>query len=261
MLENRPSFLGTSDAPASVRYNNPGAQYPGPSARKFGAIGTKTIGGGHLIAVFDDAIDGAAALFDLMDRGYTNRTVRAAITKWSGGNYVGSYLAVLKRKGDIDPDTMITKSKLRDPEWAIRFAQAMAWHEAGQDYPLSEDDWRRAHRQAFFDAVEPVPETRKEAKKILKKTSKKWSISSFMKWLFAFFGGGTATWQGIKATTDNAGEAVGLVSQFGDNLFLVLFVLLCIVGVIAFAWLQDRQVKDIQEGRYTPSGLEDVDDF
>ena len=56
--------------PASLRYNNPGAQYPGPSARRFGSVGTETIGGGHKIAVFDDPVNGAAAQFDLLLRSY-----------------------------------------------------------------------------------------------------------------------------------------------------------------------------------------------
>lgn len=259
LTEERPSFLGRAGAPASVRYNNPGAQYPGPSARKHGTIGTKTIGGGHLIAVFDDAIDGAAALFDLMDRGYTGRTVRAAIAKWSGGNHVSSYLAVLERRGQIDPDTMITKAKLRDPEWGVRFAKAMAWHEAGEDYPLSDDDWRRAHAQAFFDVVD-TPVTREEARKVVKKTSKKWSVSSFFKWVFTFFGGGAATWEGFRATSDNATEAAGLVGQAVTNWGVPAIVLLCIAGAAAFIWMQERQVTDMQEGRYAPSGLEEYDD-
>ena len=62
--------------PASIRYNNPGAQYPGPSARRFGSVGTEIIGGGHKIAVFDDPVKGAAAQFDLLNRGYAGMTLR-----------------------------------------------------------------------------------------------------------------------------------------------------------------------------------------
>lgn len=252
---SRPSFLGR-DGPASIRYNNPGAQYPGKSARKHGTIGTKTIGGGHLIAVFDDAIDGGAALFDLLDRVYTGMTVKAAIAKWSGGNHVGTYLAVMQRRG-IDPDTMISKEKLRDPEWALMFAKAMAWHEAGQDYPLTDDDWRMAHRQAFFDVVEAPVVSRKEAKDQLKTGSKKWSVSSFFKWFFGFFGGGALTWPGIKASMEGAGDFanafVQMVTAFGIH--IVAGVL--IVGAIAFNWLQTRMVDDVQAGRATPSGRDE----
>ncbi len=40
--------------PASIRNKNPGAMYPGVSSRKFGALQTNVIGGGHLIAQFPD---------------------------------------------------------------------------------------------------------------------------------------------------------------------------------------------------------------
>lgn len=41
---------------ASIRYNNPGAMWPGPSSQRFGANGYETIGGGNKIAVFDDPV-------------------------------------------------------------------------------------------------------------------------------------------------------------------------------------------------------------
>ncbi len=107
MIE-RPSFLDKKSEKASIRSNNPGAMWPGPSSRKFHAIGSKGLndglGQGNKIAYFDDAIDGAAALFDLLDRGYSGRTVRAAITKWSGGNWVSSYLKVLDQQAGVKPD-------------------------------------------------------------------------------------------------------------------------------------------------------------
>jgi hypothetical protein len=59
-----------SDIPASIRYNNPGAQYPGASASAFGSTGFGIIGGGHKIARFDDPESGAAAQFDLLNRRY-----------------------------------------------------------------------------------------------------------------------------------------------------------------------------------------------
>ncbi len=135
--------------PASIRNKNPGAMYPGPSSRKFGALRTNIIGGGHQIAEFPDHISGAAAQFDLLERRYTGITVRQAITKWSGGNHVESYLAVLKDHADIDPDIVMSKGFFQIPENAIPFARAMAYHEAGQDYPLSDLDWLHAHELAF----------------------------------------------------------------------------------------------------------------
>lgn len=52
--------------PASIRNNNPGAMYPGPSAKKFGSKRFETLkshDGTHKIACFDDPVHGAAAQF------------------------------------------------------------------------------------------------------------------------------------------------------------------------------------------------------
>ncbi len=137
--------------PASIRYNNPGAQYPGRSAKKFGSKRTKIIGGGHKIAVFPSKVAGAAALFDLFDRGYAGRTLQSAIAKWSGGNYVQSYLRFIKDKAGLRPSTKISKKFLGDEERAIGLAKAMSWHETGKRYPMTDSEWREAHRR-FLDA-------------------------------------------------------------------------------------------------------------
>ena len=136
-------------SPASVRFNNPGAMYPGESSAKFGSTRTETIGGGHKIAVFDNPEDGAAAQFDLLDRAYTGKTLRDAITKWSGGNSVPTYLKVIKESTGLDDGTVITKAMLRDPDIGIPLLQAMARQEAGRDYPLSLDQWKSAQKRAF----------------------------------------------------------------------------------------------------------------
>lgn len=138
------------DGPASLRYNNPGAMYPGPSAQKFGAVGTETIGGGHKIAVFPNAVAGAAAQFDLLasDK-YTGQSVRDAIAKWSGGNSVDTYLKVLQKEAGVGPDEKLTAAMVRDPKVAIPLAKAMATQEAGKAYPMSDQQWQQAHDMAF----------------------------------------------------------------------------------------------------------------
>ncbi len=73
--------------PASIRNRNAGAQYPGPSARKFGSTGFETLrskDGVHKIATFPTHLHGAAALFDLLDRRYTGLTVEKAIGLGAG---------------------------------------------------------------------------------------------------------------------------------------------------------------------------------
>jgi hypothetical protein len=146
--QSPPSFLGQS-GPAAIRYNNPGAMYPGPSAKKFGSTETKTIGGGHKIAVFPDAVSGAAAQFDLLDRVYTGKTLASAIRKWSGGNSVSTYLKVIEKEAGLSGDTLLTEEMMRDPAVAIPLVKAMARQESGRDYPIGDQDWQRAHQMAF----------------------------------------------------------------------------------------------------------------
>jgi len=141
-----PSFAGQG-GPASVRYNNPGAMYPGPASAKHGATGVETIGGGHKIAVFPDAVSGAAAQFELLSSNYAGMTVADAIKKWSGGNSVGTYLQVLKRDAGIDGATVLTKEMIADPAVAIPLAKAMATQEAGKPYPMSDAHWAAAHQR------------------------------------------------------------------------------------------------------------------
>lgn len=138
--------------PASIRNRNPGAQYPGPSARKFGSTSFETLrskDGVHKIATFPTSIHGAAAQFDLLARDYTGVTLEKAIAKWCGGFYAPTYLKVLKDRADVTPETVLTKAMLADYEFAIPFAKAMAWQEAGCDFPLKDEDWLEAHQMAM----------------------------------------------------------------------------------------------------------------
>lgn len=139
----------SQQGPASVRFNNPGAMYPGPSASRFGAVGVETIGGGHKIAVFPDAVSGAAAQFDLLASSYTGQSVRQAISKWSGGNDVSGYLATLQREAGISPDHVLTREDMKNPAVAIPLAKAMSVQEAGRAYPLDDAQWSQAHAMAL----------------------------------------------------------------------------------------------------------------
>jgi hypothetical protein len=135
-------------SPASIRYNNPGAQYPGPSARTYGSTGTEIIGGGHQIAVFPDPVSGAAAQFDLLQRGYSNKSLRDALHKWSGGNNADSYLAHIVRKTGLPAETVISPEFLRSPQ-GVALVRSMAEHEAGQPYPMTDQQWAEAQSRVF----------------------------------------------------------------------------------------------------------------
>lgn len=136
-----------SAAPASVRHNNPGAMwYVGGWQKKYGAEFGQALndglGQGNQIARFPTPVHGAAAQFHLLSN-YARSTVRQGIGRWSGGNNVPAYLAVLRRNG-FDPGQKIGDI-LADPETAVRFAQAMASHEAGRQFTLPDEGWLEAY--------------------------------------------------------------------------------------------------------------------
>ncbi len=145
--------------PASIRNKNPGAMYPGASSKKFGSTSFEKLtsqDGVHKIATFPTDIQGAAAQFDLLaSSAYADgkRTVREAITKWCGGYYVSTYLSVLEKKAGVTADTVLTRGMVCNPEIAIPLAQAMAYQEAGQAYPLDAEGWRQAHTLALPTAA------------------------------------------------------------------------------------------------------------
>lgn len=135
--------------PASVRHNNAGAMwYVGGWQKKFGAeYGSKLndgLGQGNQIAKFPTPVHGAAALLYQLDRpSYRDRTVRGAISRWSGGNNVPSYLRVLQAAG-FSPDQRVADI-MADPQSAVAFAKAMSRHETGFDYPMGDDEWQQAY--------------------------------------------------------------------------------------------------------------------
>jgi peptidoglycan hydrolase-like protein with peptidoglycan-binding domain len=123
--------------PASFRFNNPGAQYPSAQAARFGQTGYGIIGGGHKIARFPSPVNGAAANFDLLSRNYTNMTIGAAGTKWTGAYGFGV--------PGYDPNMILTKAMLDDESQAIALLKAIAGRESGRGNNLTELQWRQAH--------------------------------------------------------------------------------------------------------------------
>lgn len=127
---------------ASVRYKNPGAQYPSSAAAKFGQIGYGIIGGRHKIALFPHNVNGAASNFDLLSRNYTGMTIGEAGKKWTGANSFGV-------PGYSD-GTILTAGTIANPATAIPFLKAIARREAGFESPLTEAEWQAAH--AMFES-------------------------------------------------------------------------------------------------------------
>lgn len=136
-------------APAAIRHNNPGAMWPGPSSKKFGATGFQVIGGGNKIATFPDATSGAAAQFDLLNRSYAGMPLNAAIRKWSGGNSSPQYVAKIAQSLGVAPNTVLTPQMLQDPAVAVPLAKTMAQWESGKPFPLDDQKWNEAHKMAL----------------------------------------------------------------------------------------------------------------
>lgn len=270
--------------PASIRTNNPGAMYPGPSAKRFGSKTfqvLKSKDGTHKIACFDDPVHGAAAQFDLLSSPkYTGRTVRQAITKWCGGFYASTYLNVLAQNSGVTADTMLTPELIRNPDVAIPLAKAMALQEAGRPFPLDDDGWRRAHQLAFGVVLEPVafpsvvaeqktptetfsvdnplpapkPETRVAT---MKAASRKWAVvTALRRWFVGLPAAGLALSEtglptpDIPAMRESIDAVQSVVSSFGKlgivGWLLILF--------IALGAVQKFMVEDAEEGRSEPKG-------
>ena len=140
---------------ATIRYLNPGAMYPGPSAKRFGSTEYGVIGGGHKIAKFPDPVSGAAAQFDLLKNSYAGMPLANLLKKWSGGNSSGPYANYVASKLGIDPNMKITGQMLQDPNFAVKFAQAKSQWETGGKYPLDEAGWRKAHGMVYGGSAVP----------------------------------------------------------------------------------------------------------
>jgi hypothetical protein len=140
--------LSDKSIPAAVRTNNPGAMWPGPSATKYGSTQAIDVAGGNKAAVFKTPEDGAAAQFDLLQRGYAGKTMADAIKKWSGGNNSAGYVDAVAKATGIRPDETITPELLRSPK-GIALAKAMSSVEAGKPFPLDDAGWSRAQARAY----------------------------------------------------------------------------------------------------------------
>lgn len=145
---------------ASVRYNNPGAQYPGPVAADYGSTTHAIIGGGHKIAIFEDKVHGAAAQFGLLRRNYAGMKLGDLINKWSGGNSSAAYTNFMAKRLNISPGTVVTREMLDDPVFAKAFFRAQTQWEGGGTYPMTDDDLNKAFE--IYQRAEKEREVRRQ---------------------------------------------------------------------------------------------------
>lgn len=143
--------------PASIRYKNPGAMWPGARATKWGSTTYVTLkdGQGNKIAVFPTFVQGAAAQFDLWASNYTGMTLKAAIDKWSGHNSPASYVSFLETNTGIIASTKVTRELLASAAgWKLLKVQSR-W-EAGKPIPMTDAEWQEAQGMVFGKPV-PIP--------------------------------------------------------------------------------------------------------
>lgn len=203
--------------PASIRYKNPGAMWGSALAIKWGAEKRAVTlndgkGQGNNIAVFPTYVDGICAQLDLWRSSprYKNKPFWQAITVWSGGNEVESYIAfVLKRVPGMTRDTVMNDAFWRSAN-GIAFLKAQAWHEAGKKYPAPDEDWVEAQRRVFASTGPSI-----KTKPVATPTEKTTVLSA------RTIGGGIGTAavaiQTTKAVIGDAGETVQTVRDITDN--------------------------------------------
>jgi hypothetical protein len=181
--------------PASIRYKNPGAMWGSALAIKWGAQKKAVTlndgkGQGNNIAVFPTYVQGICAQLDLWrtSKNYRNKRFADAITIWSGGNYVESYIKfVCDRVPGMTRDTVMNDAFWNSP-MGIKFLKAQAWHEAGKQYPAPDADWIEAQRIVFGGAAPnitftPIPTEKPAAPSIANPA--KGSIGAFIASIFA----------------------------------------------------------------------------
>jgi len=168
--------------PAAIRYKNPGAMWPGPTASKWGSKrwiylndGTGQGGGGrgNKIAIFDNWVDGICAQMDLWRTSprYKNKKFKDAIAVWSGGNHVASYIAYVKaRVPGMDENTIMDDAFWRGP-MAIPFLKAQSGHEAGKPIPAPDADWIEAQKRVFTGVIPPAPKPAPKPATVAKKST------------------------------------------------------------------------------------------
>lgn len=225
----------------------------GPSARKFGAASKEILvsrDGKHQIATFPTAVHGAAALFDnfMNAKGvsgyyYRGRTLDKAIATWCGSIRAHTYLKLIEQRAGLKSDVVLSVDFLRDSERAVQLAKAMAFHEAGQEFPLSPNDWLQAHVMAFAGgevAPEPLPTNDVPT---MRPEMRRAPLVARIKAFFAVLTGGTAFAgfqsatippppAGIKETAANLGGWANLVPMAQWKMLALGAVVFSVVAVV-----------------------------
>jgi hypothetical protein len=132
-----PAEMAAPAHAASVRNNNPGAQWPNALAKEYGATGHQNLADGNKIATFPTPMHGAAANMALFDTKYVGHTIEQIQKTWSGQHRAGL--------PGYAPGTRVTEAMAHDPQFMIPFMKAMAEAEAPRGSSVMSDaQWKQA---------------------------------------------------------------------------------------------------------------------
>ena len=135
--------------PASIRYNNPGAQYPSRELNVLAWRDMASLAVGTRLQNFPHPKLELHRIFDLLSRRYTGMQRLVPLAKnWTGGYGLGV--------PGYDPNAIITKEMMNDPKFAIPFLRSIAGREAGRKSPLTQEQWERAHRMFREGGIKPT---------------------------------------------------------------------------------------------------------
>lgn len=103
--------------------------------------------------------------------------------------------------------------------------------------------------------ISPTATVDKPINKELRKTSKKFSVLEWWQWLTGLGAGGAAAVRTLDASNISATKTyVDTIKSFFGDYGVVITLFILVMAFISINYLMSRQKKDIQEGRYTPSG-------
>lgn len=222
--------------PASIRYNNPGAMWGGNFvSRKWGEMSNVELNDGkgqnNHIAGFPTPIQGACAQIDLWRTPrYHDKPFSEAIKIWSGGNSVDQYIHfVTSRVLGMTPETPITDDFLAS-DMGIAFLKAQAWHEAGQPYPMNDNQWREAQSRVFQKTFpkQPVKLLKTHTGVLTTATGVATAVTT-----------GSAVINSISTTTDaiqTATDTVSKVNDAKDKIIVVYQTVKPVLGLMPETW-------------------------
>lgn len=153
--------------PVSIRTKNPGAMWPNALATQFGSTSFEQLNDPerNKAAIFPTFEQGGAAQFALWSKKYAGMKLSQAIFMWSGHNSSPAYTGfLLKHVPGLTDSTVLSPEFFKSAQ-GRKFMAAQAQWEAGQPYPMSDEQWAKAQALAFGQPL-PAPDIPKPSPQV-----------------------------------------------------------------------------------------------